>query len=82
MKPFHFIPLKYQDFWEREVEFKIQKSLFKSVKNISVLNVLVLIKMGVQVKIGISSTGCSPHVDFDKQHDQQSSTTRMHTTRP
>ena len=50
MKPFHFIPLKYQDFGEEEVEFKNQKSLFKSVKNILVLNVafsksvLVLIK--------------------------------------
>ena len=38
---------------EKEVEFKKQKSLFKSVYNISVLNVassksvLVLIKMGV-----------------------------------
>ena len=35
MKPFHFIPLKYQDFGEEEVEFKNRKSL----KNISVLNV-------------------------------------------
>ena len=48
----HFIPLKYQDFGEEEVEIKNQKSLFKSVKNISVLNVafsksvLVLIKNG------------------------------------
>ena len=53
MKPFHFIPLKYQDFGEEEVEFKNQKSLFKNVKNISVLNeafsksVLVLIKKWV-----------------------------------
>ena len=53
MKPFHFITLKYQDFGEEEVEFKNQKSLFKSVKNILVLNVafsksgLVLIKKWV-----------------------------------
>ena len=50
MKPFNFIPLKYEDFEEEEVEFKNQKRLFKSVKNILVLNVafsksvLVLIK--------------------------------------
>ena len=53
MKPFNFIPLKYQDFGEEEVEFKNQKTHFKSVKNISVLNVafsksvLVLIKKWV-----------------------------------
>ena len=50
MKPFHFIPLKYQDFGEEEVEFKNQKTFLKSVKNILVFNVafsksvLVLIK--------------------------------------
>ena len=56
MQPFHFIPLKYQDFREEEVEFKNQKGFFKSIKNILVLNVafsksvLVLVKkMGVDV---------------------------------
>ena len=50
MKPIHFIPLKYQDFGEEEVELKNQKAFFKDVKNILVLNVvfsksvLVLIK--------------------------------------
>ena len=32
MKPFHFIPLKYQDFGEEEVEFKNQKAFFKALK--------------------------------------------------
>ena len=52
MKPFHFIPLKHQDLGEEEVEFENQKSLFTSIKTISVLyvafskSVLVLIKNG------------------------------------
>ena len=54
MKPFQFIPLKYQDFGGggEKVGFKNQKSLFKKVKNISDFNVvfsksvLVLIKKG------------------------------------
>ena len=56
MKPFHFITLTYQDFGDGKVEFKNQKSLFKILKNISVLNkafsnsVLVLIKKWVYNK--------------------------------
>ena len=59
MKPFHFITLKYKDFWgkRKNQRRKNQKSLFKSVENISVLNVafsksvLVLIKKWVYVRI-------------------------------
>ena len=54
MKPFHFIPLKYQDFGEEEVEFKKQKSLFKSVKNILVLNVA----FPKSVLVLINKNGC------------------------
>ena len=50
MKPFHFIPSNIKSLGEEEVEFQNQKSLFKNIKNISVLkvalskSVLVLIK--------------------------------------
>ena len=54
MKPFHLIPLKYQDFGKSQLNLGTKKAFFQSVKNISVLNVaysksvLVLIKnMGV-----------------------------------
>ena len=60
MKPFHFIPLKYQDLGEGEVEFKKQKSLFKIVKNISVLNVAFSKSVLVLIK-----NGCN---DVDKHH--------------
>ena len=40
MKPFNFIPLKFQDFGKRKLNLRTKKkNLFKSVKNISVLNV-------------------------------------------
>ena len=54
--------VKYQDFGEEEVEFKNQKSLFKSVKSISALNVafsksvVVLIKKWVHIKKQHSSS--------------------------
>ena len=66
MKPFHFIPLKYQDFGEEEVEFRTEKAFLKNVKNILVLNVafsksvLVLIK-----KMSVSSYGVLMELIFN-----------------
>ena len=57
MKPFHFIPLKYQEFGEEEVVFKNQKSLFKSVKSILVLNVAFAKSVVVLIKNGCTYEG-------------------------
>ena len=70
MKPFNLIPLKYQEFGEEEVEFKKQKILFKSVKNISVLNVAFSKSVRVLIKNGCTSSNWDSNAYFGKKIKQ------------